>query len=86
MENRGLLTEDDRAFWRGEKDVDDYAQAAARKRYHINQRIDRLEEDIKILRQAGEDEVVSNIYQAVGRFEQLEQEIEELRDLIEDDT
>lgn len=86
MENRGLLTEDDRAFWRGEKDVDDHAQAAARKRYHVNQRIDRLEEDIKILRQAGEDEVVSNIYQAVGRFEQLEQEIEELRDLIEDDT
>lgn len=84
MENRGLLTADDRAFYRGEKDVEDEEKMAREKRYNVRQRIENIEEDIEILRQAGEDQVVEDFYDAIGRYERLERELAELKEEIGD--
>lgn len=72
MQNRGLLTADDRAFFEGDKDVDDPMETRRQKRYNVRQRIERLSEDLDILREAGENDLVSDFYDEVGRLEQID--------------
>lgn len=79
MADRGVLTDDDRAFFRGERDdIDDEDKTRREKVFHIRQRIDNLDDDIDILRKAGEEETVQYLYQVVGRFERLERRLDEL--------
>lgn len=79
MENRGLLTGDDRAFFKGEKDVDDPEKVAREKRYNIRRRIENIAEDLEILRDAHEDDVIAKFYEETGRHSRLEEQIEELQ-------
>lgn len=82
MRNRGLLTKDDRAVFRGERDVD--ADRLADIRYNVRQRMDHIEEDIRILKDAGEEDLVARFYNAFGRTGQLEQRIQELERRLDD--
>lgn len=84
MENRGLLTADDRAFFEGQKDVDNADKTRREKRYNVRQRIDRVAEDIEILRDAGEDDLVEDLYDEIGRYERLEKQLRDLREQLEE--
>lgn len=78
MENRGLLTADDRAFFEGDKDTDDPNKVAREKRYNVRERIENIAEDLEILRAAGEDELVAKFYDETGRHTRLAEKIEQL--------
>lgn len=84
MRNRGLLTKADREALLGDRDVDD--QRLADIKYNIRQRMDNIEEDLQILRRAGEDDLVAKFYDSFARASQLEQRIEELEERLEDGT
>lgn len=79
MRNRGLLTKADREFFRGERESDREADI----RYNINQRMEHIEEDLRILREAGEDELVAQFFDRFGRTRQLEERINELEEKLE---
>lgn len=83
MRNRGLLTKADREALLGDRDVDE--QRLADIRYNIRQRMEHIEDDLQILRQAGEDELVAKFYDEFGRAAQLEARIEELEEKLERD-
>lgn len=85
VQNRGLLTEDDRAFFAGEKETDDPAKTEREKRYNIRQRIENVATDIELLREHGHDELVEDFYDEVGRYERLERELRRLREEREGD-
>lgn len=86
MQNRGLLTDDDRAFFRGERefaDDDKKGQARRDKRHNIRSRMANIAEDIELLQEAGEDDLVNEFYGDIGRYERLEQQIQNLQEQID---
>ena len=85
VQNRGLLTSDDRAFFEGEKDTDTPDKTRREKLYNVRRRIEHIAEDIDILREAGEDETVEKFYGEIGRYERLEKQLRELEQKVEDD-
>jgi archaellum component FlaC len=84
MENRGVLTADDRAFFEGEKTTNDPDKTRREKRFNINERIDHIDEDIKILREAGEDDVVQRLQAILNRYERLERQVQDLQQQIDE--
>lgn len=84
MRNRGLLTKADRAFFQGDREPEDPESRRGDIRYNINQRMDRIEEDLRILREAGEDDLVANFWDRFGRTSQLEKRVEELEQELEE--
>ncbi len=62
--NRGLLTEGEREFYRGDKpDIEDPQGYRYNVRSRFRDRLDELETDIQILREAGEDDLVDEFSQ-----------------------
>lgn len=84
MRNRGLLTKADRAFFKGGRDPENPDARRSDIRYNIKQRMNRIEEDIRILREAGEDDLVAEFYDRFGRTSQLEKRVRELEAQLED--
>lgn len=92
MQNRGLLTEDDRRFWRGEKDTDDPDKTAREKRHNVRQRIENIVTDLQILSEAEETDIINEFHAETDRgatvddrVERLEEELGELQDELGDD-
>lgn len=79
VQNRGLLTDDDRAFFQGDKESDDPDKTRREKLYNVRRRIEHIAEDIDILREAGEDETAEKVYDAIGRYERLERQVRDLQ-------
>jgi len=77
--DRGLLTESQREFLRGEKDDVDEQSYRYNVRSDFRQRMDRLEEDLKLLEQAGEDDLIDEFDDRFGgtEFEQRLNRMEE---------
>ena len=84
MQNRGLLTEDDRAFFRGEKETDDPDKTRREKLFNVRERRDNVAEDLELLREAGEDETVEQFYAVVGRYERLERQLHDLQSQLDE--
>jgi len=82
VQNRGLLTEDDRAFWSGVKETDDPDKTAREKRHNVRQRIENIVVDLKLLNDAGEDDLVDKFHGETDRNAKIEQELRELREEI----
>jgi len=80
----GILTDGEREFFEGEKDPQDPDGYRRNARYRARQRMDQIEKDIKVLRDAGEDDLVEEFLNRFGRVERLEREVEELRDELQD--
>lgn len=85
MENRGLLTDDDRRFFQGDKTVSNPDQTRHEKAYNIRQRIQNLATDIDILRNADEDGLVDAFYAETNRNERLRQQLEDLQQKLDAD-
>lgn len=83
--SRGLLTKAERAFLRGEKDDVDVQQYRYNVRSNFRERVEQLEDDLELLRDAGEEDLVGEFYQQFGRVERLESEVERLRDELENE-
>ena len=83
--SRGLLTSGERDFLTGEKDVSDPDGYLYNTRSRFRSRMEKLEEDLEILREAGEEELVEEFYDKFGRVERLERELHELRSELDDD-
>ncbi|WP_135306307.1 hypothetical protein [Haloarcula amylovorans] len=87
MQNRGLLTDDDRALFRGEKDIDAEEETKQRRerRHNIRQRIDHIEEDLEILAEADEERVLQDFHEQTDKKEALIGRIERLEQAVLDD-
>lgn len=83
--NRGLLTKAQREFLQGDKPDVDQDNYLYRIRSDFRARMDELEEDLEILREADQNELVEEFFDRFGRVERLEREIEELRKKVEDE-
>lgn len=86
MRNRGLLTKKDRKVLRGEVDFDTEEERRDKLsdiRWAVKERMDKIDEDLKILRQADEDELVAQFYDSFGPTKELEQRIDELEEQLE---
>jgi hypothetical protein len=75
----GILTDGEREFLRGESDVEDPAAYRSNIRYRAKKRMSRIEEDLDVLREHGEEELVEEFFNRFGRVQRLEREIEALR-------
>lgn len=81
----GILTDGERAFFTGEKVPDDPDGYAANARYRARQRMDQIEADLAVLKQAGQDDLVDDFYTRFGRMRRLEREVERLREQLDDE-
>jgi hypothetical protein len=81
----GILSTGERDFFRGESDVDDPDGYRRNARHRARKRMDQIEEDLQVLKEAGQDDLVEEFYNRFGR-ERLEREIEELRRELEERT
>jgi hypothetical protein len=84
MRNRGILTEDDRSFFRDEKSVEEEDKTRAEKLFNIRERIEHLNEDIDILNEAGEDETIKLLYGSIERYKQLEQQLQDIQQQLDE--
>lgn len=84
MENRGLLTADDRAFFREKTAKSNPEQARRDKRSNVRKRIERIEEDLELLQAAGEGDLVEEFYARLGRHERLEERLRDLEEKVGD--
>ncbi|WP_135822995.1 hypothetical protein [Halostella litorea] len=80
--DRGLLTESQREFLRGEKDDVDEQTYRYNVRSDFRQRMDRLEEDLELLEQAGEDDLIDEFNDRFGASE-FEQQLDRLEEQFE---
>jgi len=81
----GILSDGEREFFRGEKEVEDADGYQRNARYRARQRMDQIEEDLEVLREAGQEDLVNEFLNRFGRVERLEREVEELRDQLDDE-
>ena len=75
----GILSDGERAFFQGEKEVKDPDGYQRNARYRARQRMDQIEEDLDVLRDAGQDDLVDEFVNRFGRVERLEREVDQLR-------
>jgi len=84
MQIRGLLTEDDREIFAGEKDRDGEAleKAKRERRYNIRQRIEHISEDLEVLDEADEEDLLGKFHEMTdspsdveARLDRLEKEV-----------
>jgi DNA replication protein DnaD len=83
--NRGLLTKAQREFLQGNKPDVDAESYRYRTRSDFRNRMDRLEEDLELLREADEDDLVTEFYERFGRVKRLQREVDELREKLAED-
>jgi hypothetical protein len=81
----GLLSDGEREFFNGDKEVGDPAGYRRNARYRARQRIDQIEADLAVLEQAGQDDLVEEFYQRFERVGRLETEIAQLREQLDND-
>lgn len=81
----GILSEGERAFFRGEKEVSDPDGYERNARYRARQRMDQIEDDLEVLRENGQEDLVEEFVTRFGRVERLEREVEELRSQLDRD-
>lgn len=84
MQNRGLLTEDDRELFSGEKDLEGEKEEKQKRerRHNVRQRIEHIKADLEILEAAGEDGLLERFHNETdepshveARLERLENEV-----------
>jgi len=81
----GILSDGERAFFKGEKEVEDPDGYQRNARYRARQRMDQIEDDLEVLREAGQEDLVEEFVSRFGRVERLEREVEELREKLDED-
>lgn len=86
MRNRGLLTKKDRKVLQG--DVEFESEEARQNkisdiRWNVDQRMQKIEDDLRILREGDENELVAQFYDTFGPTKELEQRIEELEERLD---
>jgi polyhydroxyalkanoate synthesis regulator phasin len=82
----GILSDGERAFFEDEKEVEDPDGYQRNARYRARQRMDQIEEDLEVLREAGQEDLVEEFVNRFGRVERLEREVEELREKLDEDA
>jgi len=80
----GILSNSERDFFRGESDVENPDGFRGNARYRARKRMDQIEEDLQVLKEADQDDIVEEFYNRFGRDKRLEREIEELRQKLEE--
>lgn len=80
----GILTASERAFLRGENEVEQPDAYRSNIRYRVRQRMAQIEDDLALLREAGEGDVADEFLRRFDRVGQLEQEIGRLREQVEE--
>lgn len=81
----GILSDSERAFFEGEKEVEDPDGYQRNARYRARQRMDQIEDDLEVLREAGQEDLVEEFVNRFGRVERLEREVQELREKLDED-
>lgn len=81
----GLLSDGEREFFQGEKDPKDPDGYKRNARYRARKRMDRIERDLEILADAGQEDLVEEFHNRFSRVGQLERELAELREKVDED-
>jgi len=81
----GILSDGERQFFLGEKEVEDPDGYERNARYRARQRMDQIEKDLEVLRENGQEDLVNEFLNRFGRVERLEREVERLRDELSED-
>lgn len=81
---RSPLTDDNRAYLRGEKDVDNPKQYEYRLRNGVREGIKRLPEDLRLLEENGHEDLVGEFYRRTDAVQRLRMEVIELRETIKE--
>lgn len=79
----GILSDGERAFFKGEKTVEDPDGYKRNARYRARQRMDQIEDDLDVLREHGQEDLVEEFVNRFGRVERLEREVEALREQLD---
>jgi hypothetical protein len=83
--SRGLLTEGEREFLRGEKtDIDDPQGYRYNVRSTFRARLEMLEQDLELLKEAGEDDLVEEFHSTFDKVERLQDRVESLENQVDD--
>jgi len=80
----GLLSKSEREFFRGDNKVEDPDGYRRNARYRARKRIDQVEDDVKLLREVGEEDLVEEFLNRFRRTRELERRIEELEAELEE--
>jgi hypothetical protein len=86
VRNRGLLTEDDRAYYQGDKNVENETEVRNEKRHNIKERIRNTIEDLAILAGTDDEDLVDYFHANTDRAAKLEAELAALRQQLDEDT
>lgn len=76
----GLLTPNQRAFFRGEKDdveEDNYRRGA---RHSVRQRMEQIEEDLQLLEEHGQEDLVLEFHARFSRVARVEDQLDEVQE------
>lgn len=80
----GILSDSERAVLRGEKEVEDRDGYISNARYRARKRMDQIEKDLQVLKEAGEDDLVDEFYSRFSRVSELQREVEQLREQLDE--
>lgn len=84
MKHRGILTEDDRDYYRENPDPEERGRRGSDIRYRARQRIANLVKDLELLEEVGEGELVSDFHAKTDRTSRTQEEIDELRERLDE--
>lgn len=80
----GILSDGERAFFRGEHDVKDPDGYTRNARYRARKRMDQIERDLETLREHGQEDLAEEFYNRFSRVERLERQIESLQEQLDE--
>lgn len=81
----GILTDSERSFYRGENEVEDPEGYRGNARHRARNRMDQIEKDLQVLKEAGEDDLLDEFYSRFSRVGELEREVAELREKLDEE-
>lgn len=80
---RGLFSNAERAFLRGENEVEDPDGYKRNLRHRAKKQMDRIEDDLELAEEAGQEDLVDEFHNRFSRYKQLEREVQRLRSELE---
>lgn len=81
----GILSPKEREFFRGENEVENPSGYRGNARYRARNRMEQIERDLEVLKEAGEDDIVEEFYSRFSRVGELERKVERLENELEEE-
>lgn len=80
----GLLSQAEREFLNGDRDVENPDGYHGNLRHRARKRIEQIERDLELLDEHGHDDIVNEFWNKYSEHEQLRDDVDEIRDLLDE--